>query len=112
MFLKASQQPPVGTLVRIDLELPSSTVIELSGVIVKHVTDPQKGTGVDLALEPLPTKSVWMIESALAAVKGPTGAVPVVAPDKDNFQLRPDSQAFHLAFQPLDLSGVGPRPDR
>jgi hypothetical protein len=67
MFLKASQQPPIGTLVRIDLELPSATVIELSGVIVKHVTDPQKGTGVDLALEPLPTKSVWMIESALAA---------------------------------------------
>jgi tetratricopeptide (TPR) repeat protein len=67
MFLKASSQPPIGTLVRIDLELPSSTVIELSGVIVKHVTDPQRGTGVDLALEPLPTKSVWMIESALAA---------------------------------------------
>ena len=67
MFLKASQQPPIGTLVRIDLELPSASVIELSGVIVKHVTDPQKGSGVDLKLEPLPTKSVWMIESALAA---------------------------------------------
>src|SRR5207237_9095254 len=67
MFLKASSQPPIGTLVKIDLELPSSSVIELSGVIVKHVTDPQKGTGVDLKLEPLPTKAVWIIESALAA---------------------------------------------
>jgi hypothetical protein len=67
MFLKASSQPPLGTLVRIDLELPSATVIELSGVIVKHVVDPQRGTGVDLKLEPLPTKSVWLIESALAA---------------------------------------------
>ncbi|MGE5186097.1 MAG: DnaJ domain-containing protein, partial [Acidobacteriota bacterium] len=67
MFLKASTQPPIGTLVRIDLELPSATVIELSGVIVKHVVDPQRGTGVDLSLEPLPTKSVWLIESALAA---------------------------------------------
>src|SRR6185295_14478955 len=67
MFLKASTQPPVGTLVRIDLELPSATVIELQGTITKHVVDPQRGTGVDLALEPLPTKSVWMIESALAA---------------------------------------------
>jgi len=66
MFLKASSQPPLGTLVRIDLELPSATVIELSGVIVKHVVDPQRGTGVDLKLEPLPTKSVWLIESALA----------------------------------------------
>src|SRR5580704_18047305 len=89
MFLKATSQPPIGTLVRIDLELPSATVIELSGVIVKHVVDPQRGTGVDLKLEPLPTKSVWMIESALAAdnkVRTQTAAatpsgVPVAAAD-------------------------------
>src|SRR5438874_1643582 len=67
MFLKASTQPAIGTLVKIDLELPSASVIELQGTIVRHVTDPQKGTGVDLQLEPLPTKSVWMIENALAA---------------------------------------------
>ena len=67
MFLKASTQPAIGTIVRIDLELPSATVIELIGKIVRHVTDPQRGTGVDLQLEPLPTKSVWMIENALAA---------------------------------------------
>ncbi len=67
MFLKASSQPPLGTLVRIDLELPSATVLELNGVIIEHVVDPQRGTGVDLKLEPLPTKTVWLIESALAA---------------------------------------------
>lgn len=67
MFLKASTQPPIGTVVKIDLELPSASVIELQGTIVKHVTDPQRGTGVDLKLEPLPTKSVWMIENALAS---------------------------------------------
>ena len=67
MFLKASTQPPIGTPVRIDLALPSATVIELSGVITQHVVDPQRGSGVDLKLEPLPTKSVWLIESALAA---------------------------------------------
>src|SRR5258706_2262037 len=67
MFLKASTQPAIGTLVKIDLELPSATVIELLGTIVRHVTDPQRGTGVDLQLEALPTKSVWMIENALAA---------------------------------------------
>lgn len=67
MFLKASTQPPIGTVVKIDLELPSASVIELQGTIVKHVTDPQRGTGVDLQLEPLATKSVWMIENALAA---------------------------------------------
>lgn len=76
MFLKASTQPPLGTIVRIDLELPSATVIELQGTIVQHVTDPQRGAGVDLKLDPLPTKSVWMIESALAAenkVRATTG---------------------------------------
>jgi DnaJ-domain-containing protein 1 len=77
MFLKASTQPPLGTIVRIDLELPSASVIELQGTIIKHVVDPQRGTGVDLKLEPLPTKSVWMIESALAAenkVRAQTGS--------------------------------------
>ncbi|MDB4958594.1 MAG: heat shock protein DnaJ domain protein, partial [Myxococcales bacterium] len=81
MFLKAATQPAIGTLVRIDLELPSATVIELSGVITNHVTDPQRGTGVDLKLEPLPTKSVWLIESALAAENKmraqSSGAIPV-----------------------------------
>jgi DnaJ-domain-containing protein 1 len=76
MFLKASTQPALGTIVRIDLELPSGSVLELQGTIIKHVVDAQRGTGVDLKLEPLPTKSVWMIESALAAenkVRAQTG---------------------------------------
>ncbi|MFT3698194.1 MAG: DnaJ domain-containing protein [Kofleriaceae bacterium] len=67
MFLKASTQPPIGTAVKIDLELPSATVLELQGTISEHVVDAQRGTGVNLKLEPLPTKSVWLIESALAA---------------------------------------------
>jgi hypothetical protein len=95
MFLKAATQPAIGTLVRIDLELPSATVIELAGVITSHVTDPQRGTGVDLKLEPLPTKSVWLIESALAAenkmraqsgghqAASTTGPVPSIAEGQD-----------------------------
>jgi hypothetical protein len=79
MFLKAANQPPIGTVVKIDLELPSASVIALQGTIVKHVVDPQRGTGVDLQLEPLPTKSVWMIENALAAeakVRAPSQSEP------------------------------------
>src|SRR5258706_12169334 len=67
MFLKATTQPPLGTIVKIDLELPSATVLELTGTITQHVVDPQRGTGVELKLEPLATKTVWLIESALAA---------------------------------------------
>jgi hypothetical protein len=67
MFLKAASPPPLGTKVRIDLTLPSASVIALSGVVTQHVQDPQRGAGVDLALDPLPSSSVWLIESALAA---------------------------------------------
>ncbi len=68
MFLRASTQPPLGTVGQASIStLPSATVIELTGSISEHVTDPQRGTGVVLKLEPLPTKTVWLIESALAA---------------------------------------------
>src|SRR6201995_142741 len=100
MFLKASTQPPIGTSVKIDLELPSATVLELLGSISEHVTDPQRGSGVQLKLEPLPTKTVWLIESALAAENkvraatqaGQTGATRTVA-DPDAAGTPGESQA-------------------
>jgi hypothetical protein len=67
MFLKAATPPAIGTRVRIDLTLPSASVIALSGIVSQHVSDPTRGTGVDLKLDPLPSSSVWLIESALAA---------------------------------------------
>jgi len=67
MFLRAATPPPVGTPVRIDLTLPSATVIVLAGVVTSHINDPQRGSGVELKLEPIPTGSVWLIESALAS---------------------------------------------
>jgi len=70
MFLKAATPPAIGTAVRIDLTLPSSSVIVLTGVVEQHVQDPQRGNGVELKLAPIPAGSIWMIESALAAVAG------------------------------------------
>jgi tetratricopeptide (TPR) repeat protein len=67
MFLKASTPPAIGTQVRIDLTLPSGSVIVLTGAVDQHVTDPQRGSGVELKLSPIPAGSIWMIESALAA---------------------------------------------
>lgn len=82
MFLKAGNPPPIGTEVRIDLTLPSASVIVLTGVVEQHVTDPQRGDGVSLKLAPIPASSVWMIESALASeVKRrdtPATGIPVV----------------------------------
>lgn len=82
MFLKAASPPPIGTTVRIDLTLPSSSVIVLSGVVSHHVSDEQRGTGVELKLAPIPTGSIWLIESALASEnrrsQTPASGVPVV----------------------------------
>jgi tetratricopeptide (TPR) repeat protein len=67
MFLKATTPPAIGTPVRIDLALPSATVIVLTGVVHGHIRDPQRGPGVELRLAPIPAASVWLIESALAS---------------------------------------------
>ena len=67
MFLRAPTPPEIGTAVRIDLALPSATVIVLTGVVQSHVSDPQRGTGIELKIAPLPAGSVWLIESALAS---------------------------------------------
>jgi tetratricopeptide (TPR) repeat protein len=82
MFLKAAAPPPIGTSVHIDLALPSATVIELTGVVQRHVDDPQRGAGVELKLAPIATGSVWLIESALASehkrLATPIQGVPVL----------------------------------
>jgi curved DNA-binding protein CbpA len=89
LFLRATNAPPVGTPVRVDLALPSSTVIELEGVLAQHVADPQRGNGVTIELAPMAAGAIWMIESALAAerpkVEPPaaTGAVPSLAEGAD-----------------------------
>jgi hypothetical protein len=82
MFLKAASPPPIGTSVHIDLALPSATVVELTGVVQSHLQDPQRGAGVELKLAPIPTGSVWLIESALASehkrLATPVQGVPVL----------------------------------
>ena len=84
MFLRASSPPPIGTSVKIDLTLPSASVVTLTGVVQEHVEDAQRGSGVELKLAPIATHALWMIESALASeVRSPatpaTG-VPIVLP--------------------------------
>ena len=85
MFLKATSPPALGTMVRIDLTLPSASVIVLTGTVDQHVTDPARGAGVELKLAPIAPASIYMIESALASEskrRGNTPAVgvPIVAP--------------------------------
>lgn len=82
MFLRAATPPPVGTAVRIDLTLPSATVIVLDGVVGSHVQDPQRGAGIEITLSAIPASSIWLIESALASenkrLATPIRGVPII----------------------------------
>jgi hypothetical protein len=77
LFLRAARPPPLGTEIRVDLTLPSGTVINLEGRVAKHVAGGPRGAGVELVLPPIGQSVLWMIESALAAANRPvTPAVP------------------------------------
>jgi DnaJ-domain-containing protein 1 len=107
MFLKAATPPPVGTPVRIDLSLPSASVISLSGVVHSHVQDPQRGSGIELKLEPMPAGSVWLIESALASeqrrMATPALGVPVLAAHQMTGMIPTITEAADIAEAEQDL---------
>ncbi|MBK7076114.1 MAG: DnaJ domain-containing protein [Myxococcales bacterium] len=80
IFLKASQLPPLGTPVRIDLTLPTESMIVLAGVVAEHVPEGGlggRGPGIDIKLNTIPESALWLIETALASAAKQTGAIPV-----------------------------------
>ena len=83
IFLKSTTPPPVGTSVRIDLTLPTESMIVLTGTIVEHVPPGGlggRGPGIDIKLATLPQSALWLIETALAsAQKQVSGAAPAPA---------------------------------
>jgi tetratricopeptide (TPR) repeat protein len=101
MFLKAATPPPVGTLVRIDMSLPSASVITLTGVVASHVSDPQRGSGIELKLDAIPASSVWMIESALSSeqrrMATPAHGIPVLAAHQMTGMIPTISEAADVA---------------
>lgn len=107
MFLKAATPPPLGTTVRIDLTLPSASVIVLSGVVEQHLDDPQRGAGVELRLAPIPSGSIWLIESALASehkrLATPVTGVPVVIPQQTSGPIATISEGEDVAAAEQDL---------
>ncbi|MCE9580325.1 MAG: J domain-containing protein, partial [Deltaproteobacteria bacterium] len=96
MFLKTGKPPPIGTAVRIDLTLPTDSMIVLSGYIAEHVPEGGlggRGPGVDVRLSAIPQSAMWLIETALAsaqkgqagqsgpAINSQTGAIPTLPAD-------------------------------
>jgi curved DNA-binding protein CbpA len=72
LFLKAKNPPPIGTAIRIDLTLPTSSLIVLEGVVSEKVPEGGlggRGPGVDIKLKAVPQSAMWLIESALSSAK-------------------------------------------
>ncbi len=75
MFLKSASPPPLGTPVRIDLTLPSASMIVLTGTVSEHVAVGGlggRGPGIDIKLATIPQSAMWLIETALAAQSATT----------------------------------------
>jgi tetratricopeptide (TPR) repeat protein len=72
MFLRSANPPPLGTAVRIDLTLPSDSMIVLTGTVSEHVPPgglEGRGPGVDIQLAAIPQSALWLIETALASAQ-------------------------------------------
>jgi DnaJ-domain-containing protein 1 len=88
IFLKSSNPPPVGTPIRLDLTLPTESMIVLTGHIAEHVPPGGlggRGPGIDIKLATIPQSALWLIETALASaqrqvVPPPAGSAAAGAP--------------------------------
>jgi len=72
VFLRTKKPPPLGTPVRINLTLPSETLIILQGEISEHIPPggmDGRGPGVDVRLAVIPQSAMWLIESALSSAR-------------------------------------------
>ncbi len=90
IFLKATTPPALGTLVRIDLTLPTESMIVLTGSVSEQIAVGGlggRGPGVDIRLNTIPQSALWLIETALASAQkhaaahgpSPTAAAPTTA---------------------------------
>jgi tetratricopeptide (TPR) repeat protein len=72
IFLKSGNPPAIGTPVRIDLTLPTESMIVLTGTVGEHIPPGGlggRGPGVDIRLNTIPQSALWLIETALASAQ-------------------------------------------
>ncbi|MBZ0232062.1 MAG: J domain-containing protein, partial [Deltaproteobacteria bacterium] len=72
IFLKSGSPPPIGTPVRIDLTLPTDSMIVLTGTVSEHIPPGGlggRGPGIDIRLNTIPQSALWLIETALASAQ-------------------------------------------
>ncbi len=84
LFLRTPTPVPLGREIRVDIVMPSGTVVSVEGRVAHHVTGGDRGAGLELVLTKLPPSALWLIESALArATPSPAGAAEQVVEDRE-----------------------------
>jgi tetratricopeptide (TPR) repeat protein len=86
VFLKSMAPPPLGTRVRINLTLPTQTLIVLNGSVDRHVGVGElnaRGPGVDIKLHNVPQSALWLIESALESASRKGAMAPATGQTRD-----------------------------
>jgi len=81
IFLKSTKPPPIGTGVRIDLTLPTESMIVLNGFVHEHIPEGGlggRGPGVDVKLATIPQSAMWLIETALTSAQKGTQAMQAI----------------------------------
>lgn len=110
VFLKTTKPPPIGTSVRINLTLPSQTLIILSGAVSQHVPEDGlggRGPGVDIGLSNIPQSAMWLIESALtSATKKEASAVRSLPPAATERAIGQRRTPTHTSAADVSLSKV------
>lgn len=68
LFLQTNKAVPPGAPIRIDLALPSDSIVALKGVVSAPHERPNDEIreGIFVTLEPIPQSALWMIETALS----------------------------------------------
>jgi hypothetical protein len=72
LFVRTSAALPLGREVRVDIIMPTGSVVAVEGRVA-HVVPPGgggRGPGLELVLTRLPPSGMWLIESALARAGG------------------------------------------
>jgi tetratricopeptide (TPR) repeat protein len=66
LFVRTTSRLPLGRETRVDVIMPTGTVITVDGRVAHHVAGGERGAGMELVIHKLPPSQTWVIESALA----------------------------------------------
>jgi tetratricopeptide (TPR) repeat protein len=115
MFLRSSNPPPLGTPVRIDLTLPSDSMVVLTGVVHEMVPTgglEGRGPGVDIQLQPIPPSAMWLIETALSSATKGQSAMSQISHIRSVTQPQAQPPGQPQATPPPEPVPEPPRPTR